>query len=882
MTHTREHYELELEGVNECEYLASPIRNGKYKAPTRGGSGEKAKMPILWAQVILLLSLRSCLAVVCPAGTGAVFFALPTHRQLEISSHCFEHCSTANCTGVLLYDKTCVSLNADDVYGLLDETKFFRKNCIAGAKPASMVRVYQERFLDSGSEKIVEASSELHCLSICFTEKNISCESVIFFADSNDCLLNTATSSSAKILPNDDAFHVVYMERQHRKSTTVKQKGECMRSFELIPWNKMALRGEARLVNVTGGFSKCLSLCRHCDYAIYNEYFSECFLVIYDERGQKFDFIDEQFQVFRRRAHKCLKNSSCDSVYWSNGRCVIAATKQLQPRVIERICPAAEEQDIAVLFEETSKCPKKRKDGISIAAIGLKDCMQLCLTHPTKSCEAISFYSNRECRLQNTAAVVAKPEGVDSTCRQFKLNVIAFDDSEKNSKPKKLKKKAKQVVRASKTHTSVSKDPKHSFGTSSSDVEVQTICNYDGIIVKVISSESIDGEVFPRNAHTNCTTVMNGTQAELKMLFNANDCALTKNGLVYENVIVVKRSNLDGMPVITEYDKLYRISCDYSNHTTKMSATSVLQVTSASPTSIQPYGKVRYSPMKMELRTKGKNEVRNVILGQNVDLKIDDDSSFGSNYTVTNCVALDSNGRENITLIDNGCVTRTAREYIVRGAITRESDGFSIPLRAFRFKDGDAVKIICSGIAFGTPEDGATYPIASTWTPILTRFKSLYSSGMTISLKVFGSDPVRTGCCTFLHRRDGVSDLGRENRGDDEDRVLYVSSPTRWRVGSRKGEQRGRRIQPAEDALGQVDVAIEEIGVEIVNDLLHGSSGRGNGSVGTSESGHLGLERLVRIDVHGQVRFDEDTNAAYSPAVACPEEQFFSRVVGGV
>lgn len=31
--------------------------------------------------------------------------------------------------------------------------------------------------------------------------------------------------------------------------------------------------------------------------------------------------------------------------------------------------------------------------------------------------------------------------------------------AEKNSKPKKLKKKAKQVVRASKTHTSVSKDP---------------------------------------------------------------------------------------------------------------------------------------------------------------------------------------------------------------------------------------------------------------------------------------------------------------------------------------------------------------------------------------------------------------------------------------
>uniref|UniRef100_A0A8L8K4I7 Aquaporin n=1 Tax=Heligmosomoides polygyrus TaxID=6339 RepID=A0A8L8K4I7_HELPZ len=45
-------------------------------------------------------------------------------------------------------------------------------------------------------------------------------------------------------------------------------------------------------------------------------------------------------------------------------------------------------------------------------------------------------------------------------------------------------------------------------------------------------------------------------------------------------------------------------------------------------------------------------------------------------------------------------------------------------------------------------------------------------------------------------------------------------------------------------AWGQVDVAIaiEETGVEVVDDLLHGSSGRGDGSVRTSESGHLFLE----------------------------------------
>ncbi|VDO88690.1 unnamed protein product [Heligmosomoides polygyrus] len=82
---------------------------------------------------------------------------------------------------------------------------------------------------------------------------------------------------------------------------------------------------------------------------------------------------------------------------------------------------------------------------------------------------------------------------------------------------------------------------------------------------------------------------------------------------------------------------------------------------------------------------------------------------------------------------------------------------------------------------------------------------------------VFESDPVRNGYCTVLHRRDGVSDLGRENRVSD---VSIL-----WKM-----------------AWGQVDVVIEEIGVKVVDNLLHCSSGGSEGSVRTSESDHFCLE----------------------------------------
>ncbi|KAK6043615.1 hypothetical protein COOONC_18880, partial [Cooperia oncophora] len=168
----------------------------------------------------------------------------------------------------------------------------------------------------------------------------------------------------------------------------------------------------------------------------------------------------------------------------------------------------------------------------------------------------------------------------------------------------------------------------------------------------VFSPVPISGEVFPRNAHENCSTVINGTEAQLKMLFNSKSCALSRKGFVFENVIVVKQNNLSEMPVITEYDKLYRISCDYSNQTTKMSATSVLQIKDMDKMSIHPSGKIPFSPMKMELRSK--EEMRTVILGQNVDLRIDDDDHFGSNYTISSCIARDRSERESITLIEDG------------------------------------------------------------------------------------------------------------------------------------------------------------------------------------------------------------------------------------
>ncbi|VDP55242.1 unnamed protein product [Heligmosomoides polygyrus] len=76
-------------------------------------------------------------------------------------------------------------------------------------------------------------------------------------------------------------------------------------------------------------------------------------------------------------------------------------------------------------------------------------------------------------------------------------------------------------------------------------------------------------------------------------------------------------------------------------------------------------------------------------------------------------------------------------------------------------------------------------------------------------------------------------------------KALILSAPNTVRLSTNEMVcriSRGRASILRKTAWGQVNVAIEEIGVEVVDDLLHGPSGRGGGSVSTTESGRLGLE----------------------------------------
>ncbi|KAK6757577.1 hypothetical protein RB195_015411 [Necator americanus] len=593
-----------------------------------------------------------------------------------------------------------------------------------GADPGSVVRMYREKFMDYPANKIINAKNEYECLSNCVMEEEFLCQSANFFTENGDCLLNNATSLKASILDNEEKSSVYYMEVQN-----FKKKNRCSRSFHVIPWNQIVIRGEAKLVNVPKDYNQCIRLCGDCDYVVYNEFFSECFLVYYDQNGQKFNFITDEYQVFENLCkqpldncsaknamyisyynknstlrslclQRCIADKSCKYAYLANSTCTLSPREKPLQKIIEKHCVGFEELSIGILFKESVGCPKRKVKNIAVEATELMDCMLLCLTHPTKSCEAITFYSEGRCLLLSGTTGPDSEAGIEADCRHFKLNAIRFEGtSKKKGDAKKKMRKSQNSSRAKafngnrKSQIKIRKEP---FSDGGIELTVETICNYDSILFKVTSPVHIDGKIFPRNAHDNCSLTINGTTAVLKMPLHSENCSVTKTGLLYENVIVVKQNTLEEVPVITEYDQLYRISCDYTNHTSKIAATSILQIHDSNYARVLPFGRVQYDPVKMELRSKPGKEAKTVILGQDVDLKIaDEDKIIVSNFTVSTCTANGSDRNENITLIEDGCPTRSAREYIVRGEIKKEGNGFLIPLRAFRFKNSDGVRIIC-------------------------------------------------------------------------------------------------------------------------------------------------------------------------------------------
>uniref|UniRef100_A0A8R1I230 Apple domain-containing protein n=1 Tax=Caenorhabditis japonica TaxID=281687 RepID=A0A8R1I230_CAEJA len=229
----------------------------------------------------------------------------------------------------------------------------------------------------------------------------------------------------------------------------------CLNAFKMIAWDAMEVRGESRIYNGSDGIEKCMERCQDCDFVLFNEIFSECYSVWYDPAGQVLDFVNDEYQVltnacsnYRKDCNarnslyvsyanpdeklkaecleKCTMSDNCHYVYQSNDlkSCVISRRRKALPLLVQRMCVDVGDfpDGSAVLFDELGGC--QGEEGHLVGKdLELHQCMQLCATHPTRSCESISYTKSRTCYLHDKAV---KPDERNSNCSIFTLNVITF------------------------------------------------------------------------------------------------------------------------------------------------------------------------------------------------------------------------------------------------------------------------------------------------------------------------------------------------------------------------------------------------------------------------------------------------------------------------
>ena len=107
-------------------------------------------------------------------------------------------------------------------------------------------------------------------------------------------------------------MEIFYFHPEFLKHTSLAND-PCTSSFRHTSYEKLKLSGDVKIYNGTDGLRKvfissntisaknawieCLDRCVDCDVVIYNEIYSECFVVQLDSTGQALDFVDEEYHV---------------------------------------------------------------------------------------------------------------------------------------------------------------------------------------------------------------------------------------------------------------------------------------------------------------------------------------------------------------------------------------------------------------------------------------------------------------------------------------------------------------------------------------------------------------------------------------------------------
>ncbi|KAL3981778.1 PAN domain family protein [Acanthocheilonema viteae] len=519
------------------------------------------------------------------------------------------------------------------------------------------------------ANEVMQVASVEECLSMCLTAKKkieIECRSAMYYYDTGECILNDVNrATSAAMITNDTLnMRVDYFENRCFDV-------ECLTDFT-VHWIKV------------GKFTINDKL----DYAMIKQVTKEqCFSYCLENK------IDDQ--SFPCKLYAYSEDEMTCHLTSESG-----LTHSITPNDNQNISNELENYDYyeKICLKGSMRCQESSFEHVSNHALlnirnkvirrSMTSCLESCL-HSGKQCSSVMFFHGKdECVLSRMTQY-----SNDEQLRYFPEvdyfdNVCDYKIAINMSTENKI------------TETRISAMRKQLNG-------LETKCGAVSILISVLFSKPTVGAIFIKDHFATChSEFSNTTTATMEIALstlrqdNPPCPGYEINPSSWSFIVVVQENGLGIPGLMTDEDRIFNITCDYSNsQTTTGSGQDRVLLQEAS----RDWSSIPASNDHVQLTVfRGDQPVSTAVMGEELEMRWTVVQNHMNNVGlfVNRCIAERLDGAPPLplplTLIADGCIDSKVRRLLMQHPIIQFDGGLRTKIKVFRFDGSRRVRILCS------------------------------------------------------------------------------------------------------------------------------------------------------------------------------------------
>ncbi|VDN06221.1 unnamed protein product [Thelazia callipaeda] len=600
------------------------------------------------------------------------------------------------------------------------------------------------------AKEVIKYASLEECLNICLSVKTrteMECRSVMYYYDTGECILNSdnQVTSGTMLTNNTSNMRVDYFENY---CLDVKCPSSSTMHWIKVSGFKINDKHNILMEHVTK--EECCNYCRKnevdgqifpCKLYAYNEDRMTCYLTSKSGLANlpmslPDDELIDNLKKYEYYEKICLQGST---------RC----------------------QDSS--FEHTSNHALLTEANKVIITTSVANCLDICLRSGKQCSSVMFFHSKDECVLNtisqdsNAQQLQYYPEVdyFDNVC-DYKINMNLSLKSTVSEFSSSIHSKLNgtsgaQIVETQALYLSLNQNL---FGNSEHEglllnnsnlksmlETLETDCGAESIVINMQFDKPTNGAIFIKDHFATCHfEYVNSLYARMKIALvtlhqdNPPCPGYEINPSIWSFIVVVQKNDLGVPALMTDTDRIFNISCDYSNIHIAGSSEHDKMLSSDSS---RDWSSSLASTDQVQLTVlRGDQPVSTAVMGEELEIKwtIMQDNENDVEMFVNRCIAerldgipplppsltLISNGHALLLLINNLsfnyeyayifkylvnylisyifqnlfqngiCIENKVRKSLMQHPIVHDDSGLSTKIKVFRFDGSHRVRILCS------------------------------------------------------------------------------------------------------------------------------------------------------------------------------------------